>query len=518
MSDAVKVPPERPDTETSIELGRRVADRAERRMLVDGQLVTAASGAEFDNAGPATGIVLGATAAAGADDMDRAIGAARRAFDTGDWSTNRALRKRCLEQLQAALEGDRDQLRDELIAEVGCPAMTTLSAQLDWPLAESLRYPANLIDTFEWERALDGGGLFGERNVRTVVKEAAGVVAAVTPSNFPIEVILNKLGPALAAGNTVVLKPDPNTPWNATRLGRLIAERTDIPPGVVNVVTTASNEVAALLGTDPRVDLVSFTGSTSVGKQLMRNGADSMKRMFLELGGKSAAIVLDDANPAVIVPTAVGVCVHAGQACAATTRMLIHRSLYDQAVADITAAYQSVPVGDPVAGDTFVGPVISATQQERVLAAIEGARRDGAEITTGGGPVQGLPAYLAGGHFVAPTVVAGVDNGAAIAQEEVFGPVLVVIPFNDDDEAVRLANDSTFGLAGAVMSRSEDRAMAIARRVRTGSFGVNGGMFYGADAPFGGYKSSGIGRQCGIEGFAQYLETKTIARRLRRQR
>ncbi|HEY9265572.1 MAG TPA: aldehyde dehydrogenase family protein, partial [Mycobacterium sp.] len=458
------------------------------------------------------------TAAADVQDMDRAIGAARLAFDTTDWSTNRPLRKRCLEQLQAALEAEKEYLRDELVAEVGCPAMTTQTAQLDWPLAESLRYPAQLIDAYEWERMLEGGGLFGDRNVRIVVKEPVGVVAAVTPSNFPIEVILNKLGPALAAGNTVVLKPDPNTPWNATRLGRLVAEHTDIPAGVVNVVTTPSNEVAGRLGTDPRVDLVSFTGSTAVGKLLMRQGADTMKRMFLELGGKSAAIVLDDANPAVIVPTAVGVCVHAGQACAATSRMLIHRSLYDQAVADITTAYQFVPVGDPVDPGTLVGPVISAAQKDRVLSAIDGARRDGAEITVGGGPVEGLPEHLAGGHFVAPTVVVGVDNSAAIAQQEVFGPVVVLLPFDDDDDAVRIANDSAFGLAGAVMSRSAERGMSIARRVRTGAFGVNGGMFYGADAPFGGYKSSGLGRQCGIEGFGQYLETKTIARRERKQK
>lgn len=486
-------------------------------MLIAGDLVNAASGAQFDNVSPATGAVLGATAAAGAQDMERAIAAARSAFDTTDWSTNRALRKRCLNQLQAALEGEKEALRTELVAEVGCPVMTTESAQLDWPLAESLRYPAQLVDEFEWERVLKGGGLFGDRNVRTVVKEAAGVVAAVTPSNFPIEVILNKLGPALATGNTVVLKPDPHTPWNATRLGRLIAEKTDMPPGVVNVVTTPSNDVAGLLGTDPRVDLVSFTGSTTVGKLLMRQGADTMKRMFLELGGKSAAIVLDDANPAVIVPTAIGVCVHAGQACAATSRMLVHRSLYDQAVADITAAYHHVPVGDPVDSGTLVGPVISAEQKERALSAIEEARRDGAEIVVGGGPAEGLPDYLGGGHFVAPTVVAGVDNSAAIAQREIFGPVLVLLPFDDDDDAVRMANDSAYGLAGAVMSRSAERGMSVARRIRTGAMGVNGGMFYGADAPFGGYKSSGIGRQCGIEGFEQYLETKTIALRERRQ-
>jgi aldehyde dehydrogenase (NAD+) len=447
-------------TETSVEVGRRAAQRAESRMLIDGELVAAASGAEFDNVSPATGLLLGSTAAADAEDMQRAIAAARHAFDETDWSTNGQLRKRCLEQLQSALEAEKEDLREELIAEVGCPAMTTQSAQLDWPLAEALRYPARLIDDFEWERTLDGGGLFGERNVRTVVKEPVGVVAAITPSNFPIEVILNKLGPALATGNTLVLKPDSNTPWNATRLGRLIAEHTDIPAGVVNIVPTPSNDVAGILGIDPRVDMISFTGSTAVGKLLMRQGADTMKRMFLELGGKSVSIVLDDANPARIVMTAVGVCVHAGQACAATTRLLVHRSLFDEAVANVTAAYQAVPVGDPVRPETLVGPVISAAQKVRVLNAIEQARRDGAEITVGGGPAENLPDHLTGGHFMAPTVVVGVDNSAAIAQQEVFGPVLIMIPFDDDDEAVRIANDSAYGLSGAVMSASRDEHRA----------------------------------------------------------
>ena len=501
----------------SVEIGRRAAQHAEARMLIDGRLVAAESGAEFDNVSPATGSVLGTTAAAGAGDMGRAIGAARRAFDDTDWSTNGALRQRCLNQLQAAIESERDALREELIAEVGCPDMTITTAQLDWPLVESLRYPAGLIDTFEWERPLDGGGLFGDRNVRTVVKEPVGVVGAITPSNFPIEVILNKLGPALATGNTVVLKPDPHTPWNATRLGRLIAEHTDIPAGVVNVVPTPSNEVAELLVTDPRVDMVSFTGSTAVGKLIVRQGAETMKRTFLELGGKSALIVTDDVDPAKIMQSAVGVCVHAGQACALTTRMLVHRSLFDQAVSSVTAAFGMVPVGDPALPQTLVGPVVSAAQKERVLAACERARRDGAEITTGGGSFDDLPAELAGGFYVQPTVVVGVDNRAAIAQDEIFGPVLVIIPFDDDDEAVRIANDSAFGLAGAVLSGSLERGNRIARRIRTGSIGVNGGMFYGADAPFGGYKSSGIGRQCGLEGFQQYLETKTIAHRVPRQ-
>ncbi|CAN5515830.1 aldehyde dehydrogenase family protein [soil metagenome] len=502
----------------SVGMGHRAAERAESRMLIDGELVASVSGERFDNVSPATGLVLGSTAAACAEDMDRAIAAARRAFDHTDWSTNKALRRRCLDQFQAAIEAEQEDLREELIAEVGCPTMTTQTAQLDWPLADALRYPGRLIDEFDWERTLDGGGLFGDRNVRTVVKEAVGVVGAITPSNFPIEVILNKLGPALATGNTVVLKPDPNTPWNATRLGRLIAEHTDIPAGVINIVPTPSNDVAARLGADPRVDMISFTGSTAVGRALMRQGADTMRRTFLELGGKSALIVLDDANPAALVPSAVGVCVHAGQACASTTRMLVHRSLFDDAAASVTAVFAGVPVGDPVDPQTLVGPVITAAAKQKILDACAQARDSGAEITTGGGAYTDLPDHLRDGHFVAPTVIVGVDNSAPIAQQEIFGPVLVILPFDDDDEAVRLANDSAFGLAGAVMSRSTERGMSVARRIRTGAVGVNGGMYYGADAPFGGYKNSGIGRQCGIEGFEQYLETKTIGVRMPRQK
>jgi aldehyde dehydrogenase (NAD+) len=511
VSDAVAE-----STAPSVELGRRAAKRAEPRLLIDGELVGAESGAEFDNVSPATGQVLGPTAAAGAADMHRAIAAARRAFDESDWSTNRDLRKRCLEQLQSALEAEKEDLREELIAEVGCPVMTTHNAQLDWPLAQSLPYPTALIDDFEWERVLEGGGLFGPRNVRTVVKVPVGVVGAIGPSNYPIEVLLNKLGPALATGNTVVLKPDPNTPWNATRLGRLIAEHTDIPAGVVNVIATPSNDVAGLLATDPRVNMISFTGSTAVGKSLVRQGADTMKRTFLELGGKSALIVLDDADPAKIIPSALGACVHAGQACAVNTRILIHRSLFDDAVSAVTAAFQAVPVGDPALPETLVGPVVSAKQKERVLSACEQARRDGAEITTGGGSFDDLPIHLAGGHYVQPTVVVGVDNTAAIAQQEIFGPVVVLIPFDDDEQAVRIANESDYGLSGAVLSSSTERGMNIAHRIRTGSIGVNGGMFYGADAPFGGFKHSGIGRQCGIEGFQQYLEIKTVAYRMPR--
>ena len=481
------------------------------KLLVNGKLVKG-KGEEQNVLNPATGKVIAQVNEAAEEQITAAVGAASKAF-AGWAGTVPKDRATLLLKLADRIEAEAQEFASLESQNCGKPLSSALNDEI----------PA-IVDVFRFFagacRAMHGAvaGEYLPGFTSMIRRDPIGVVASIAPWNYPLLMAAWKLGPALAAGNTVVLKPDPNTPWNATRLGRLIAEHTDIPAGVVNVVPTPSNEVAAILGTDPRVDMVSFTGSTAVGKLLMRQGADTMKRMFLELGGKSVAIVLDDANPSAILGAAVGVCVHAGQACAATTRMLVHRSLFDDALATITAAYAAVPVGDPVAPETLVGPVISAAQKERVLTAVERARRDGAEIPVGGGEVANLPEHLSGGHYVAPTVIVGVDNGAAIAQEEVFGPVLIVLPFDDDDEAVRIANDSAYGLAGAVMSRSLERGMNIARRIRTGSFGINGGMFYGADAPFGGYKNSGVGRQCGIEGFQQYLETKTLGYRLPRHR
>jgi len=309
----------------SAALNERVGQKAESRMLVDGRLRQSLSGETFVNVSPATGAVLGSTSAAGVEDMDAAIAAARRAFDETSWSADRSLRKRCLLQLQEALENEREALREELVAEVGAPLMTTYMAQLDWPLSDALTYPAELIDTFTWERELGPGTAFGGDNLRRVVKEPVGVVAAIAPWNYPIEIVLNKLGQALATGNTVVLKPDPNTPWTSTRIGRLIVEHTDIPAGVVNVVPTPDNTVAELLVTDPRVDLVSFTGSTDVGRLIARRGAETLKRVFLELGGKSAMVILDDADIDEVLPNTAQVCMHAGQGCAINTRMLVPR-------------------------------------------------------------------------------------------------------------------------------------------------------------------------------------------------
>ena len=479
----------------------------EVRMLIGGDLVEAATGKRFENINPATEEVLGEVADASPEDMQRAIAAARMAFDETDWSTNRALRKRSLEQLQAALESEREELREELIAEVGTPRMMTFAAQLDWPLEDALLYPAKMIDEFPWERTLGGSEKMGMASRRAVLKEPMGVVGAIVPWNYPVEVTLNKLGPILATGNTVVLKPAPDTPWNATRLGRLVAEKTDIPAGVINVVTSSDHLVGEELTLSPSVDMISFTGSTAVGKRIMEKGAPTLKRVFLELGGKSAMIVCDDADFASTVPMASMVCVHAGQGCAMQSRLLLPRSRYDEGVELVAAGMAGVPYGDPQSDAVMMGPVVSARQRDRVLGYIEKGQEEGAKLVFGGG----RPSHLPKGWFVEPTLFVDVDNTMTIAQEEIFGPVLCVIPYEDDDDAVRIANDSKYGLSGGVVSASEERATAIARRIRTGSIGVNGGLWYGADSPYGGYKDSGVGRQCGPEGFEQYLETKAIA-------
>jgi aldehyde dehydrogenase (NAD+) len=481
----------------------------ESRMLVDGELVGSDSGKTFDNVNPATEEVLGPVADASAAEMRRAIDAARRAFDETDWATNRELRKRCLSQLQEALESEREELREELILEVGCPRMTTYANQLDIPLEGALRYPTKLIDEFEWRTSMpEALDRRGARNTRQVWKEPVGVVGAIVPWNFPVEVTLNKLGQSLATGNTVILKPAPDTPWNATRLGRLVAEKTDFPAGVLQVVTSSDHLVGEELTLSPKVDLISFTGSTAVGKRIMEKGAPTLKRVFLELGGKSATIVLDDADFATSVPSGIAVCFHAGQGCAIQTRMLLPRSRYDEGVEILKATLGSVAYGGPQRPDVLMGPVISAKQRDRVLAYIEKGVAEGATLALGGG----RPASLPKGWFVEPTLFVDVDNSMTIAQEEIFGPVLVAIPYEDDDDAVRIANDSVYGLSGGVFSGSLERALGVAERIRTGSFAVNGGMPIGqADMPFGGYKHSGIGRQNGLAGFDQYLEVKSVA-------
>jgi aldehyde dehydrogenase (NAD+) len=479
----------------------------EARLYIDGRLRESSTGQTADNINPATEELLGVTTDASAEDMDEAIAAARRAFDTTDWSTNHEFRQHCLLQLHHALQDEKEDMRAELVAEAGAPLAMTYIAQLDWPLADAVRWPAEYISQFQWERQLDEDAKMGVPYNRAVVKEPLGVVGAITPWNFPFEIISNKMGQILATGNTMVLKPAIETPWSALRWGRIIAEKTDIPAGVVNIVPASDNDVAQRLLTDPRVDMISFTGSTAVGELIQRLTAATMKRNLMELGGKSAYLLLEDAEPAETVPGCMGALMHSGQGCALTTRMLVPCSLYDQAVEMATATFAGVTIGDPSDPANFCGPLVSAKQRDRVMDYIRIGREQGARVTVGGGKPQGLDR----GYFVAPTVFADVSPEHRIFQEEIFGPVLTITPYDGgDDGAVRMANNSMYGLAGTVLG-SHDRAMAVARRIRTGSVNVNSAIFYGADAPFGGYKMSGIGRQNGIEGFEQHLQTKVIA-------
>jgi aldehyde dehydrogenase (NAD+) len=340
-----------------------------------------------------------------------------------------------------------------------------------------------------------------------VRREAVGVVGAITAWNFPLYLDLAKLGPALAAGCTVVLKPPPDTPWSATHLGRIIAERTDIPAGVVNVVASSDHAIGEMLTTDPRVDMITFTGSTMTGRRIMAAASATLKKLALECGGKSANILLDDVDLAATAPFAsLAVCTHAGQGCAIPTRLLVPRTRYDEAVELAAATMASIVPGDPRDPSVLCGPLVSDRQRERVLGYVDKGVADGGRVVVGGG----RPAHLARGYFVEPTVFADVDPEATIAQEEIFGPVLAVLAFDDDADAVRIANSTVYGLSGAVSSADEERALAVARRLRTGTVGVNGGQWYGIDSPFGGYRQSGVGRENGVLGFEEFLEVKTL--------
>ncbi len=480
------------------------------RNLIDGRLVASSNGATFETLNPATEDVLGVAADATVADVDAAIAAARRAFDDDveGWTTDVAFRARCLRQLKEAMLNHSEELRELTIAEVGAPRFLTTLAQLDSPV-EDLGYIADLAENYEgWSQDLGPAAPAGVPSHRWVLREPAGVVGAVTPWNFPHQINLAKVGPALAAGCTVILKPAPDTPWAAAALAHLAATETDIPPGVLNVVNSSDHALGAMLSSDPRVDLVSFTGSTATGRKVMAAASETLKRVFLELGGKSAFIILDDADIASAASLAAfTACTHAGQGCAITTRLLVPRTRHDEIVEVAAATMAALGAGDPNDPGTICGPLISARQRDRVEDYLRLAQDEGGTFAVGGG----RPAGRDRGFFVEPTLITGLDNTARVAREEIFGPVLTVISHDGDDDAVRIANDSPYGLSGAVHSADIDRAWAVARRVRTGTMSVNGGVWYGGDVPFGGYKASGIGREMGVAGFEEYLETKSVA-------
>ncbi|GAA4544999.1 aldehyde dehydrogenase family protein [Mycobacterium paraffinicum] len=473
----------------------------DRRLLIGGRLVT--TDRTFPSGNPATGEVIGYAPDASVADAQAAIAAARRAFDTTGWPTDVELRIRCLDQLHSALV-EHAKLRELTVAEVGATRALTQGAQLDDPI-KIVRFYADLLRTYQFSEDLGEIESRGMLHHRWVEKEAAGVVAAIIAYNYPNQLALAKLAPALAAGCTVVLKGAPDTPLVTLALGELIANHTDIPDGVVNVLTSSGPETGEALTTSPDVDVVTFTGSTAVGRKIMAAASHTIKRVFLELGGKSAVIMLDDADFAgAAMFAAFSMVTHAGQGCALTSRLLVPRSHHDEIVDLIAQNFAKVRHGDPADPKTLMGPLINERQRDKVDGMVQRAVAAGATLVTGG-------KRLNPGYFYAPTLLTNVDPDSEIAQEEIFGPVLVVIAFDADDDAVRIANNSIYGLAGAVFSRDQDRALAVARRIRAGSFSVNGGNYFAADSPFGGFKQSGVGREMGVAGLEEFLERKTYA-------
>ncbi len=479
----------------------------EGKLYIDGKLRAAERGAKYEDIGPWTGEIVAYAADASVADMEEAIAAARRAFDKSDWSTNHALRRERVAKLGERLRANRERIAQIVQHEGGGAKAAMAGPLVDLPL-EAFEPLLKMFDGFEWETPMGRAVSMGANSERLILREPAGVVGAITPWNMPLFIGVGKVIPALLAGCTVILKAAPETPLINALLGEL-AHEAGFPAGVFNVITSsAPATLGEMLVTDKRVDLISFTGSTAVGRRIMEKGAATLKRVFLELGGKSANIVLDDTPDFAMAVAYSIVCFHAGQGCAIPTRLLVPRSRYEEAIAVLEGTYgvYSGMWGDPDEPSNVMGPLISARQRDRVLNYIEIGKAEGARLLAGGK----VATSKGGGFFIEPTCFVDVRNDMRIAREEIFGPVLVVIPFEDDDDAVRIANDSEYGLSGGVCAGSRERAMRVARRIRTGTVGVNGGLWLAPDMPFGGYKQSGVGREWGMQGFEEYLETKAI--------
>jgi aldehyde dehydrogenase (NAD+) len=479
---------------------------AEWRMLIDGELVPSSSGAVFDNVNPATGEVIGVTADGTREDFERAIAAARRAFDETDWSRDNAFRARCIRQLRAALLRHADEIRPLLVSEVGTPIWLTRDTLFDVPV-DKLEHYAQLAETYAFDDELPDVDFRGVVSKRRIRYEPVGVVAGIIPWNGPWGSGLSKVGPALASGSTIILKPSPDAPWMATIVGKLAAEETDIPPGVLNIVTAKENYAGAVLTEDPRVDLVAFTGSAPNGRRVAESAAGSLKRLLLELGGKSAFVVLPSADVAEQAALATKtICANAGQGCVARSRLLLPRDRYEEGIAAAKAQMDAITVGDPLDPHNFMGPLNSKHHRERVLNYIQRALDDGNRLVRGGKVPDALP----NGCFVEPTLFADVKPNDTIAQEEIFGPVLAVIPYDTEEEALEIANNSIYGLSAQVAAATNEEAYEFAKKLRTGTVSVNNGTWMHMDVPFGGFKQSGIGRQYGRQGFEAYLEIKVL--------
>ncbi|GGO65244.1 aldehyde dehydrogenase [Nonomuraea cavernae] len=469
-------------------------------LFIGGEWVAPAGTGTIDVISPQTEEVVGRVPDGTPEDMERAVAAAREAFDHGPWPRMTfAERAAAIGRLAAIYEARQGEMAALITEEMGSPITFSNLAQAPQPLG-MLKFYAEYGATFEQEEQRPG--LFGPVTVR---REPVGVVAAVVPWNVPQFVSMSKIAPALLAGCTIVLKPAPETPLDAYLLAEMVLEA-GLPAGVLNIVP-AGREAGEHLVSHAGVDKVAFTGSTAAGRRIAAICGEQLKRVSLELGGKSAAIVLDDADlPSSMGMLALASLMNNGQACVAQTRILASRNRYDEVVEAVANMVTSQPVGDPADPGTGIGPLVAKRQQERVEGYIKAGMDEGAKVVVGG-----LDRPYDRGWYVAPTVFAGVTNDMRIAREEIFGPVLAVIPYEDEADAVRIANDSDYGLAGTVWTADTEHGMDVARQVRTGTYGVNCYMLE-ANTPFGGYKASGIGRELGPEGLSGYLEYKTIAR------
>ncbi|MGV0052395.1 aldehyde dehydrogenase family protein [Mycobacterium colombiense] len=460
-------------------------------LFIDGKWVEPDGRDAIEVIDPSTEKPIGSVPAGTTADVDAAVAAAQRAFDP---LIGIAERRERTAAVIAAMEKRLPDIAETIAREMGAPLRIAQTVQTQVPLAVARGF-AEVLDTFEFEERV-GNSL--------VVREPYGVVGAITPWNYPLYQVVAKVLPAIAAGCTVVLKPSNEAPLSVFEFVEAV-EEAGLPAGVVNLVSGGGQVIGERLAEHPGVDFVSFTGSTGVGARVGELAGRTVKKVALELGGKSANVILDDADLATAVKVGVGnAFLNGGQTCMAWTRMLVPRSRYDEALEVARAATAKYTVGDPFDPATRIGPSASAKQFDTVRGYIERAQRDGARLVTGG-PEKVREV----GYYVAPTVFADVDPDSELGQEEVFGPVLAVIPFDDDADALRIANGTPYGLSGAVWAGDTERAIAFARGVRTGQLDINGGR-YNPVAPFGGYKKSGIGRELGRAGFEEYLQTKSL--------
>ena len=462
---------------------------------IDGQWVKPAVPKTLDVIGPATEEVVGRISLGSAADVDRAVAAARKAFETFS-RTSREERIALLERIMGVYQTKLEELAETISLEMGAPM---------W-LARAAQAPSGLAHLMQTLEVLKHYAFVQNKGTTRILREPVGVCGFITPWNWPVNQIMCKVAPALAAGCTMVLKPSEIAPLNAILVAQVLHEA-GVPAGVFNLVNGDGPTVGAAIASHPGIDMVSFTGSTRAGVQVAKNAADTVKRVAQELGGKSANIILDDANLERSVAGGVRSCfTNSGQSCNAPTRMLVPRTRHAEAIAFAKAAAEATTVGDPKADGIQIGPVVSKAQFDKIQGLIQQGIDEGAEDGAGG---LGRPAGITRGYFVRPTVFANVKNTMAIAREEVFGPVLAILPYDSEDEAVRIANDTVYGLSSYVASGDPERALRVASRLRTGNVHLNGA---GADfaAPFGGYKQSGNGREWGEFGFEEFLEVKAV--------